>query len=80
MASYSLTMQEVMSWEGNMDMIASGCTMPKDIYACLRDMSVKRTAIIFPPEEKECWDCPYCGALNYTKVGHCHHCASPRRY
>lgn len=30
--------------------------------------------------EDELWTCPYCGAGNYVKVGHCHHCASPRRY
>ncbi len=29
--------------------------------------------------EDELWTCPYCYALNYVKVGHCHHCAGPRR-
>ncbi len=29
--------------------------------------------------QDELWTCPYCYALNYVKVGHCHHCAGPRR-
>ena len=40
--------------------------------------SVKRE-IIIPPVETDLWTCPYCYALNYVKVGHCHHCAGPRR-
>ena len=42
------------------------------------NMSVSRK-VFLPPDTKETWTCPYCAAMNYTKIGHCYHCASPRR-
>ena len=55
MASYRLTTQEVMNWERDLDMVASGCSMPKAIFD-------------IPPVENELWNCPYCGLDNKTEV------------